>query len=258
MRALVAMFCTALFVFAVATVWSDLLQPQGTAALLRSGSRTSATRLEKPAQKQTSPMVSRSAGDGSPAAAKPSAGAAVTGNERPIQSVLLASRDAKPNPPSVQTDEVRQHAEEVRQSEVRLTTRQEALQLVYDDIRAELFSVDELRRRTASELAISEQQVIAAVRFETVPLNVAAQRMPETKSAIGNVRTSVTPSIDSSSVRGAAWLIKSLCSQGNTETAISELKLLKDRDASKVLAALSTQDAALARELASALHNAKR
>jgi len=57
MKALVVVFCTALFVFALASAWSDMLQPQMAALAQKSAPQSTTATMERPASRIARPVV---------------------------------------------------------------------------------------------------------------------------------------------------------------------------------------------------------
>ena len=138
---------------------------------------------------------------------------------------------------------VRERVGEGRPS--RDATREEALKMIYDDIRTELAAVDDLRKRTREDMANAELQLIDV-----------AQRAP--RSASPKVTQTVTrPNGESAFIRSQALFIRKLVDDGKQETAISVLKSMKARDAAGVLASLSTIDSRLADRLADTVQAAR-
>ena len=110
--------------------------------------------------------------------------------------------------------------------------------MIYDDIRSELASVDDLRKRTSEDLVEAERRM----------LNVAQRKTPKLAAA----RISPVPrnAAASPAIRGEALIIRRLVEEGKMETAVSLLKSMKGRDAASVLEALSAVDSKLAIRLA--------
>lgn len=247
MKTLVVALCTALFVFALASAWSDMLQPQMAALAQKSAPQRTATATERASKRIARPVVDPSHEEELPAptrVAPKSPRKAVT--LRPES--LAASEFLEEN-----TATLREQMTEVKASEVRLIARQETLRLICDDIHAELALVDDMHRQAADALIAAEQRVVSvAQRGPEIGGNGQPERGRQTSTAWDSAETP-KPSTDSPAVRIAVLLIRRLVSQGSFDTATSLLSRMKQREAAKVLAALSKDDPAMASRLMGSL-----
>ena len=231
MKILVTVLLTALFVFALATTWLDFVQPQLAA-------------VTKAAVEQTVPLA-----EASPIRRKPRKVPAVPAELLPVPAdgALPAARAVAAGEPSADTkrreDEtatlLAEKLDEVKVQEYRLAARQETLRLIYDDIRTELAAVDELRKRTSEDMAKAELRMLDVVERKAPRLTATPVPPVSPRNAS-----------ESPAIRGQALFIRRLVDDGKTETAISVLKSMKERDAASVLASLSSVDSRLADLLA--------
>ena len=173
----------------------------------------------------------------------------------PTRPAVKSTRKRPSEPPEISfasesLDEantlLREQVADVKQQEARLMARQESLRMIYDDIRAELAVVDDIRRRTSDELAAVERRGLAVAQRDrqTTP-NTQPTKSRPAETPLEPAETLKT-STDSPSVRSAALLIRRLADQGHTDSAVSLLNRMKEREAAKVLASLSTLDPRLA------------
>ncbi len=230
MKILLTVLLTALFVFALATTWVDIVQPQL--------DRIARATAEKPAAvAESTPTKKR------PRKTTPSASELLpvpSDEDSALQPEVAGKADSKARisrGTRESAELLAQKMDEVKQQESSLTARQESLRMIYDDIRTELAAVDELRKRTNEDLAEAEQR----------GLDVAQRRAPR---AARNAPPIPRTAGGSPAIRGEALIIRRLVEQGKMETAVSLLKSMKGRDAANVLEALSTMDSKLAIRLA--------
>jgi len=228
MKILVTVLLTALFVFALATTWVDIVQPQ-----LRQNGRTAP---EATARASEAPVPKKRTRKVSPPPVAP--------------AELPDDEESTVEPPPVTSRQSRESSaalarkmDEVKQQESSLVARQEALRMIYDDIRTELATVDEIRRQTTADLAEAERRVRSTAQRRPAPAPKSARApVPPSRVAAG------TPAS-----RAEAQIIRQLVDQGKLETAVSLLKSMKGRDAASVLTVLSSQDPRLADRLADSI-----
>ncbi|MBS0201898.1 MAG: hypothetical protein JSS49_03300 [Planctomycetes bacterium] len=213
MKILVTVLITALFVFALATTWVDFVQPH---------------------LAQSQPVADKTVVVPEPPLVKKRV-------RRPVETddELLPVPTEHVSPPSRRTAEaaaeIARRLEDVKQQETTLAAREEALRMIYDDIRSELANVDDLRRRTSQELIEAETRVQVT----------AQRRVPAlSKSASPPVRGA------SKITSSTAFLLRRLVQDGHTETAISMLKGMKGYEAATVLEVLEASDPRIAERLA--------
>jgi hypothetical protein len=239
MKLLIAVLMTSLTVFAVATAWVDYVQPH-----LKSANKTVASSsMESPAPKRKSRRVALDQGE----RLLPVPSQTDEGVSEPVRSrAALKSRVVDRNTEDVRS-ELSDRLDEVKDQESRLASRQEALRMMYDDIRAELSNLDELRRKTSEELAAAEQG-----RTEI------AKRQPGSRdrtTGTQDVPVAMKDAAADPATRGTALFIRRLVDQGKSETAVSLLKSMKAREAAAVLANLSTVDRSMANRLADSVRS---
>ena len=224
MKILVTVLLTALFVFALATTWVDIVQPHW--------DRTAKVAAEKTAPGDGNSSVKKKSRKPLPL---PAAELLPVPDEQAdkIETIPRSTRG-----PRESAELLAQKLEEVKLQESSLAARQETLRMIYDDIRSELASVDDLRKRTSEDLVEAERRM----------LNVAQRKTPKLAAA----RISPVPrnAAASPAIRGEALIIRRLVEEGKMETAVSLLKSMKGRDAASVLEALSAVDSKLAIRLA--------
>ncbi len=254
MKTLVVALCTAGCVFALASAWSDILQPQVEAQKRAAASRETAA-PRRSFTRTTRPLVEA---DG--AAEPPLQGPARTKPQRPdtVASGIAVARITPVTEPSADVEALlRERADEAQRQEARLTMRHESLRMIYDDIRVEQAAVDDIRRKTTEELAVAEQHVITAAQREADGQG-GEPPIRRHRAETASVKTVVpTATTESPAVRAAVLMIRRLVAQGSRDTAVNQLSHLKEREAAKVLAALAKDDAPLATALAIALQVSK-
>ncbi|MFO1044608.1 MAG: hypothetical protein U0941_22775 [Planctomycetaceae bacterium] len=222
MKILVTVLLTALLVFAVATAWVDYVQPN-----LKQASTTTAEKAaiaEIPTTKKRTRKPLREI--------EPEPVPTPT-DEVPSSNATKASGPELSKP-------VADQLAVVKQQEADLIARQETLRMIYDDIRTELATVDELRKQASDDLLESERRGLnSANRKSTVPALKARPAPPVAK-----------PGSDNGASRANALLLRKLIDEGKLMTAVSMLKSYKERDAARVLEAMDTIDPKLADRLA--------
>ena len=234
MKILVTVLLTALFVFALASTWVDFVQPQ----LNQQAKLTAAKQV---AQAET--VIPKKRPRKAPRPVETELLPVPTEDEEVVER-KPARKFEKPKPQPALTESTELLAD-VKEQETKLAARQEALRMIYDDIRTELAAVDDLRKRTREDMADAELRLLDV-----------AQRAP--RSASPKVTQTVTrPNGESAFIRSQALFIRKLVDDGKQETAISVLKSMKARDAAGVLASLSTIDARLADRLADTVQAAR-
>ena len=214
MKILVTVLMTALFVFALATTWVDVVQP----------------RLAPSRPAAVNPLV---ATEQVPLPRKPRRPAMIDDSELlpvPTEHVSTPSRRSAET-----AAEIAKKLDDVKQQETNLAARQEALRMIYDDIRSELANVDDLRRRTSQDLVDAEKRV-----------QVMAQRPP----ALSKSKSPPLTRAANKAASSQAFLMKRLVQDGHTATAISMLKGMKGHEAATVLEALEITDPRIAERLA--------
>lgn len=237
MKILVTVLLTALFVFALASTWVDFVQPQ-------LDQQSKLTAAKQAAQAET--VIPKKRPRKVPRPVDQELLPVPTEDEevverKPVRK-LEKPKPSKPPEPAVESTEL---LADVKEQETKLAARQEALRMIYDDIRTELAAVDDLRKRTREDMANAELQLLDV-----------AQRAPRSTSP--KVTQTVTrPNGESAFIRSQALFIRKLVDEGKQETAISVLKSMKARDAAGVLASLSTIDARLADRLADTVQAAR-
>lgn len=243
MKTLVAALFTALLVFALATGWMDLVQPQ-LDAMIAANSKSIEASAKTTARRSTKRTV------------KVDADAEADGDDEldiEIDSkVARSSRSSKPSRESQASKATRDRLilqlADVKQQESKLVAREEMLRMLYDDIRSELTAVEEIRRRSANELAMAERRVHEAASIRK-PTESASSDSVDRPLSSANTRQSSEARI--------AQVVQDLSEQGNVTAAASLLSGMKDREIAKVLTALSTRDPRLALQLSDRLQASK-
>lgn len=255
MKTLLVALCTAGCVFALASAWSDILQPQVEAQRRAAASREIAPPRRPPSTRAARPIVEADA-DAEP----PQQGPTRTKSQRPnaVASEITVARITPVTEPSADVEALlRERDDEAQRHEMRLTMRQESLRMIYDDIRVEQAAVDGIRRKATEELAVAEQRVITAAQREADGQS-GEPTIRRHRAETASVKTIVpTAASESPAVRAAVLMIRRLVAQGSRDTAVNQLSRLKEREAAKVLAVLAKDDAPLATALAIALQVSK-
>ncbi len=228
MKILVTVLLTALLVFALATAWVDYVQPQLKQAATSTTEKTTVAeipsvkkRVRKPPREVDSDLVPVPTDDELP----PDGG-------RSRQPVAMSKQ-------------VADQLAAVKQQEADLVARQETLRMIYDDIRNELATVDELRKRASDDLLESERRgAKSANRKGSGPVLSTRPAPPVVRSEN-----------DNGTSRANALFLRQLVGDGKLTTAISVLKSYKERDAARVLEAMDTIDPKLADRLATLMQS---
>lgn len=232
MKILVTVLMTALFVFAAASTWVDFVQPQLNQQAKVAAEKQAA--LAEPPAPRKRPRKVVAAVDPALLPVPDEEAEVVVAEPKITKKVSAAKAKAvDAEAASLLTD--------VKEQESKLAVRQEALKMIYDDIRTELAAVDDLRKRTREDMAEAELRMLEV-----------AQRAPRTtkNKPIANANR---PSGESAFIRSQALFIRKLVDDGKIETAISVLKAMKERDAAGVLSSLDGIDANLADRLATTI-----
>lgn len=245
MKTLVAALFTALVVFALATAWMEVVQPR-----MDLMARVAAEKSEQTEAKSSKRRTSRKSSarmraedgdsdsdsgdeDGSTESSKSSRGRSSRESDEKAEQRLLTQ------------------LEKVKQQEAKLVERQSALELIYRDIYRELAEVEEIRRRSASELALAEQKISAVATNAAPDVAAIAVRSDEPS------RTSTAAKTRVAAETRIAGVIHDLAKQGKVSAAASLLSGMKDRDVAKVLMSLSARDPGLALQLTDQVQAAK-
>lgn len=232
MKTLVAAFITALLVFTLATAWIEVVQPRLDMLALASKPRTrSSTSANKRDARQT---TNDEDDDGS------SDDSIRTENAK-------SSRLSKSKRAEAAKKEVLAQLEQVKQREAKLLERQATMEMLYQDIRRELAEVEEIRRRSAAELALAERKVLDAIANK-------AEINSQANAAENQLRTTARQKAAEASIAAA---LQDLAKNGNVNAAMTLLSGMQEREVTKVLTSLSTRDPSLALRLSDQVHAAK-
>lgn len=253
MKILTAALVTALAVFAIATMAMEMLPLQDTTTARTPHSRRSQSladadsprtrRRPEPADTDTDDDWSRTSH---------------------LKSKSKPSDTAEAAAENQQSLEIRKQLRSIRQRESELAAQQESLRMLFDEIRDEQQSVEEVRRHVSEEIAALRDATAIAKRETPLerspfaPTTSLPRDEPRSASRDSPPKPRPTLSIsDSQSVRDAAILVRRLAEQGSFRAATSLLSTLKDRDAAKVLSAVSGTDPQMALRLSEAVHAAR-
>ncbi len=240
MKMLVAAFITALLVFTLATGWMEVVQPRLDLMTLATASPSRGVNDRPLNRRSTRRVTSIEDEDEEPV------------NEPNTNSMAKVSRSvptprAETQKPDITKSRLLIQLNEVKQQESKLVAREETLRMLYDDIRAELVAVEEIRRRSASELALAERKVLETAVSKT--------------SAGANSNDVVNPTMTVAKSRPAeayiASVVENLANRGSLEAAATLLRGLKDREVAKILTSLNARDARLANQLFERVQAAK-
>lgn len=242
MKTLAAALITALVVYTLATAWTDLVQPrievmaQAAAGRIRDDSGKS--KKKQPSRRQQ-PTEDDEIDDDVEDDPPPKVAVKSTRLVKKKREDALISEMAK--------ERVMEQLAEVKDHESKILAREETLRMLYEDIRSELAAVEDIRRRSANELAIAERKILDAVTSK-----------PSLASShdAANEPHSSTRSKSSAESR-IAGVIQDLASQGNVAAAASLLSGMKDREVAKVLTSLSARDPRLALRISDQVQAAK-
>lgn len=150
----------------------------------------------------------------------------------------------------LQSDNLQRKLSDVWHRESEVQAKQDALRMIFDEIRQEQQSVEFMRQQVSDEIAVLQDAAVQVARRD----GVLSSEEPSTatSSQTADSRTVARPIVsirDSQAVQDTAVLVNRLAQQGNIQTATSLLRSLKDRDATKVLTAISATDKRLALQL---------
>lgn len=154
----------------------------------------------------------------------------------------------------------------VRERELSLAGRQRQLELVFNDIKSERGTIDELRKQVASEMSAVETQ-LRVLEKKRADLDEKQQQVTDhvkemEKNVVqldgmeqGNLKK-IAEMYNNIAPESAGKILKQLAESGKMDTAIKLLGLMKERQAAKVLAELD--DPALAAQLLEKMKDVKR
>ena len=242
MKTLAAALITALLVYTLATAWTDLVQPRmefiAQASATKSKSDSAKSKKRQASRRQE--IVDEDEDDDSDPVDEP-----------PPKIAVKSTRLARKQREDAMTSEIAKarliaQMADVKDQESRLLAREETLKMLYEDIRSELVAVEDIRRRSANELAIAERKILDA----TASKSRMATNDPANEP-LSNAR------LKSSSESRIASVIQDLASQGNVAAAASLLSGMKDREVAKVLTSLSARDPRLAMRISDQVQAAK-
>lgn len=234
MKTLVTVLLTALFVFALATAWVDYVQPQLAQSVIATAEKPSPAPTPSAKRRPRKKVASVA-----PVELMPST------DEEALEDEITAVPQQLPKtvPQSSESAELlAKRLDEVKEQESTLASRQEALRMIYEDIRTELATVDQLRKQTTDELAEAERRILDVAQRKSTQPSKPGRSFPPARTAG-----------ESPSIRGEALFIRRLVDDGKMETAVSVLRAMKGRDAASVLESLSSLDSRLAERLADAV-----
>ncbi len=238
MKTLVAAFITAILVFALATAWTEMVQPRLEMLAFSATSKSSEASTKSSTKRGQRTAIDRDL-DEDPDDLDAEPVPKVTGK---------SSRVAKQRAETAKKDRLMVQLEQVKLQESKLLERQAMMELLYQDIRKELAEVDEIRRKSAAELALAERRMVEGIATKT---NVAARTIEADDAAktVAKQRVATEASI--------ANLIQELASKGNVRDAALLLSELKDREVAKVLMSLYSRNPSLALQLSDKVNDAK-
>lgn len=242
MKTLVAALFTALLVFTLATGWMELVQPQ--LDVLMAANSKSIEVPVKPASKRSTKRTVKI--DADPESDDDELDIEIDSKVAKSSRLPKSLRESQAS--KAARDRLILQLADVKQQESKLVAREETLRMLYDDIRSELTAVEEIRRRSATELAIAERRVHEAANV---------RKPTESASNLPVERPVSSASNRQSSEARIAQVVQDLSEQGNVTAAASLLSGMKDREIAKVLTALSTRDPRLALQLSDRLQAAK-
>ena len=253
MKILTAALVTALAVFAIATMAMEMLPLQDTTT-----ARIAPSRRSHGFADTDSPRTRR----------RPEAKDIDTDDDRPQTSRFKSQSKQWDIEEAAAEDqqslEIRQRLRSIRQREADLVVQQESLRMLFDEIREEQASVEEVRHRVTEEIAALRDATAIAQRETPLERSPLAPRtaLPrdESRSTSRDSSPKPRPTLsvsDSQSVQDTAILVRRLAEQGSVRAATSLLSTLKDRDAAKVLSAVNNTDPQMALRLTEALQAAR-
>lgn len=245
MKVLAAAFTTAVMVFAIATLVSELMPSRGVEPALlaetdhstRTASTASIRRKPRSSDRTASAVSARRATD------QPSQ----RGSNVAQEPVEVAQR----------------RLAAVRQREDILKAQQQSLQLIYEEIRSEQSTVNNLRKQVSEELTaltqgfqdLEEPNVMIAREAAPIPQNAA--RTDNSRRATPTTTRKPFTVENQQAVRDTAILIRRLIAQNSFRAATSLLANMRERDAAKVLTSLVKTDPEIASRLTATLEAAR-
>lgn len=243
MKTLVAAFITALLVFTLATAWTEVVQPR--LDLLAAASSPKAA--EAPTKSTTNRSSRRAAKrdderetvDSTPVAAEAA----------PRREMAALSNDIAQ--PEIAKERLRVQLASVKQQESKLVEREKTLRMLCDEIRWEMAAVEEVRQRSADELAAAERRLLDSAVGKTgiAAIGVDAKNAPTS--------TAKSKLVAESPSARFALVIQKLADDGGIPVAAALLRGIEERNAAKVLASLSARDSVLASRLSNELQATK-
>lgn len=242
MKTLAAALITALLVYTLATAWTDLVQPHMEIAQTTSAKSKSDSAKSKKRQAARRQEIVDDEEEDDPDAE----------DEAPPKVAVKSTRLTKRPREGVTNSEISKarlitQLADVKDQEAKLLAREETLRMLYEDIRSELVAVEDIRRRSANELAIAERRILDA----TVNKPSMASSNNPANEPLSSLRGKA------SSESRIATVIQDLASQGNVAAAASLLSGMKDREVAKVLTSLSARDPRLALRISDQVQAAK-
>jgi flagellar motility protein MotE (MotC chaperone) len=155
---------------------------------------------------------------------------------------------------------LRERLSVVREKETQLETRQQQLELVYEDIRGERGAIDGLRKQLGDELKAIETKMTAAEHVQTDSVHKVNELQKNLVELEGVEQTNIkkmADMYDSMDPESAAKILEQLANTAKMDTAVKLLAQMKERQAAKVLAALPAESG-LAAQLLEKLKGFKR
>ena len=238
MKTLVAAFITALLVFALATVWIDAVQPRLDKMASAASSQSNERLANGQHRRSSRRSIDEELDDEDEETSRLNVRSART---KKSSRGKTSQRDAK-------NDQLLVQLEQVKREEAKLVERQNTMKLLYEDIYRELASLEEVRRRSAMELAMVEQQILgAALNKPTVASTSAESRTaaapPKARRSGGEIQI--------------ADIVQNLVNRGRSPAAGVLLSGLKDFEVAKVLSVLNSRDPKLALRLSNEVQTAR-
>ena len=235
MKILVAAFITALLVFTLATAWVEVVQPRWD-ILTAASQKTSESVAKSSSVRSRRRTVASEIDDESSVA---------------VDSMpRLSARPSRDDVAPASASKVRDELDRIRKQDQKLAAREETLQLLFDDIRAEMSRLNELRRSTSNEVVLAGQRVrsglIRTADAEPAMSDVASEQPAMTRETRAETQAD-----------RMATVIQKLAKEGSIPIAATLLGGIKEREAARVLASLYDRDRPLATRLAIELQSAK-
>lgn len=140
--------------------------------------------------------------------------------------------------------------DELRQRESEILARQEAMRIVFEEIRDEQQSVDKIRNQVSDELAALREANLQSAKRNTNASRMASSFVSASRQR--ESRESTRPFVatdDPQAVKDLSVLVIRLARQGSTNSVTTLLRSLKERDATKVLTEVAQTDQKLALRL---------